>query len=408
MNSQTYITIRENIMNALPKNTVTFLFSGKGVRKSADAQYPFQANRNFYYATGIQEPEAVVVFDKTTQDVTLFLREIDPNMEKWVGHYMTEEEAQLISGIEDIRYFDEFDAFVNSVMERDVQIGLDFDHDTITEEFHGSGLAFVDFVGEDRVVNIFEELVRLRMVKLPEEVEAIKHALVVTNDAIMGALEEVKPGNNENDVAARFYYEGMKQHGDLMFDTILAGGKNATVLHYIENNQELLDGDLVLFDLGIRVNGYGGDISRTFPINGKFTDRQRDVYQVVLDTFHAVNEAIRPGISIKTLNDLAKEYLAEGCIQLGLIEDPQDVSRYYYHGIGHSLGLDTHDVWIDREEPLQAGNVITNEPGLYIAEEGIGIRIETDVLVTEESNEDLASQIIREVSDIEAYFESKQ
>ncbi|WZU01676.1 aminopeptidase P N-terminal domain-containing protein [Erysipelothrix sp. D19-032] len=116
---------------------------------------------------GFKNRRSVVVFDKTTQDVTLFLREIDPNMEKWVGHYMTEEEAQLISGIEDIRYFDEFDAFVNSVMERDVQIGLDFDHDTITEEFHGSGLAFVDFVGEDRVVNIFEELVRLRMVKLP-------------------------------------------------------------------------------------------------------------------------------------------------------------------------------------------------------------------------------------------------
>lgn len=214
----------------------------------------------------------------------------------------------------------------------------------------------------------------------------------------------MKPGNNENDVAARFAYEGAREHGDLMFDSILASGKNATVLHYVQNNQPLVDGELLLFDLGIRVNGYGADISRTFPINGTFTPRQKEVYQLVLDTFHAVNDAIRPGVSIMTLNDIAKELLAEGCVRLGLITDHRDVDRYYYHSIGHSLGLDTHDVWLDRNAPLVAGNVITNEPGLYIAEEGIGIRIETDALVTEESFEDLGPQIIREVAAIEAYL----
>ncbi|QIK69001.1 M24 family metallopeptidase [Erysipelothrix sp. HDW6C] len=404
MNKDTYSAIRKNIMTALPKNTVTFLFSGMGVRKSADSEYPFYANRNFYYATGIEEPEAVLVFDKDNDQTILFLRDIDPNMEKWVGYFMKDIEAQVISGIEDIRYFSEFDAYVESVLARDVQIGLDFDHDTLTEAIHGSGISFADYVGEERVINIFEDIVSCRMVKLPEEVEAIKEAIEVTNQAILSSLEMMKPGNNENDVAARFLYEGNKAHGELMFDTILAGGKNATVLHYVENNNELHDGDLLLFDLGIKVNGYGADISRTFPINGKFTERQREVYQVVLDTFHAVNEAIRPGISIVTLNDLAKEYLAEGCIRLGLIDDPKDVSRYYYHSIGHSLGLDTHDVWLDRDAPLVQGNVITNEPGLYIAEEGIGIRIETDVLVTEESNEDLGPQIIREIDEIEAYL----
>lgn len=404
MKKEVYETIRSNVMNVLPKNSVTFLFSGALIRKSSDTTYPFFANRNFYYVTGIEEEEAVVVFDTTNDKVTLFLREIDPNMEKWVGHYMTNVEAEVISGIEDVRYFGEFDAFVNEVMARDVVIGVDLDHNTESELIHGSGIAFTDFVGEDKIVDVYEILVRQRMVKLPEEVEEIKHAIDVTNRAILASLEEMKPGNNENDVAARFQYEGMREHGDLMFDTILAGGANATVLHYISNNNILNDGELLLFDLGIRVNGYGADISRTFPINGKFTERQKEVYQVVLDTFHAVNEAIRPGISIATLNELAKEHLAEGCIRLGLIEDPSEVSHYYYHGIGHSLGLDTHDVWTNRDEPLVKGNVITNEPGLYIAEEGIGVRIETDVLVTEESNEDLGPQIIREVEDVEAYL----
>lgn len=404
MNQSVYKQIQKNFMEVLPKNTVAFLFSGALVRKSQDASYRFHANRNFFYLTGIEEEEAVVVFDKPNEKVILFLRDINPAMEKWVGHYMTDIEAEVVSGIADIRYFSEFDSFVKEVIDRDVMIGVDMDHDTLTEQTHGSGLSFAEAMDESKIVDIYEMIVKLRMVKLPEEVEAIKSAIDITNGAILAALEEMKPGNNEKDIEARFHYEGAKRFGEPMFDTIVASGANATVLHYITNNQPLKDGELVLLDLGIKVNGYGADISRTFPINGKFTERQKEVYQVVLDTFHAVNEVIRPGISIKTLNDIAKEHLAEGCIQLGLIENPEDVTRYYYHSIGHSLGLDTHDVWLDREAPLVAGNVITNEPGLYIAEEGIGIRIETDVLVTEESHEDLGPQIMREIDAIEAYF----
>ena len=396
-----YNKIQANVMEALPKNTVTFLFSGALVRKSQDSSYKFHANRNFFYVTGIEEEEAVVVFDKPNNKCILFLRDINPAMEKWVGHYMTDIEAELISGIEDIRYFSEFDAYVNEVLTSNALIGVDMDHDTLGEASHSSGLAFAESIDENRIVDIYEILVKQRMVKLPEEVEAIKEAIEVTNQAILGALSEMKPGNNEKDIESRFHYEGSKRFGEPMFDTIIASGANSTVLHYIKNDEPLKDNELVLFDLGIKVNGYGADISRTYPINGKFTDRQKEVYQVVLDTFHAVNEAIRPGISLKTLNDLAKEHLAEGCISLGLIENPEDVVKYYYHSIGHSLGLDTHDVWSDREAPLEVGNVITNEPGLYIAEEGIGIRIETDVLVTEESHEDLGPQIVREVEDIE-------
>lgn len=403
MNKQTYIDLRSNVLAKLPRETVSFLFSGAGVRRSADSEYPFSANRNFVYLTGIEEPEACLVLDG---EPILFIRDIDPLKEKWMGYYMTIEQAQEISGISDVRFFSEFDAYVDMVLSRDVKIGLDLDHDTYSDVVHGSGVMFASDVGEEHVVNIFDVLMLARSVKHPDEIKAIKEALVITDKAILSALTEMKPGNNENDIAARFQYEAHKAKGDLMFDTIMAGGKNAVVLHYVENNQDLKDGDLVLFDLGVRKGHYGADISRTYPINGNFSDQQRAVYQEVLDCFHAVNEAIRPGISLTDLQELAKEKLAQSCKKLGLIESTDDVVNYYYHGIGHSLGLDTHDVWPSRDHKLEVGNVLTNEPGLYIAEWGIGIRIETDVLVTEGGCEDLAPYIIREVDEIEAYLAS--
>lgn len=402
MNKEVYKKIRNRIADHLPPHTVTMLFSGVPIRKSADAEYPFHANRNFYYATGIQEPEAILVFDNDKE--ILFLRDIDELKEKWVGHYMRKEEAEAISGITDIRYFEDFDKYLEKVLARKTRIGLDLDQTNFTEEAFGSAISMADYVGIERVIDVQEILMRARMVKFPEEVEAIKNAASVTAHAIEKMLGEMKPGNNENDMAARFLYEGNKQHGDLMFDTILASGKNATVLHYIENNQSLKDGEMVLADLGIRINGYGADISRTYPINGKYTDRQKEVYEVVLETFEAVNKAARPGVSIMDLNELAKEKLAQGCKDLGLIESSLEIDRYYYHSIGHSLGLDTHDVWDKRDRPLEPGNVITNEPGLYIAEEGIGIRIETDLLITEDGCVDLAPQILRTVDEIETFL----
>lgn len=399
MKKETRVKIRKQLRDHLPQNTITFVFSGLPVRRSADTDYPFSANRNFVYATGIEEPEAVLVFDPKGD--ILFLRDVDETQEKWVGHYMRQEEATEISGIKDVRYFSDFDAYLNKVLDGVYRICLDLDHDTFATEAYGSALGMADYVGVQRVTDVTEIFVRSRMVKFPEEVDAIRHALNVTHESILGMLQEMKPGNNERDMAARFHYEGAKRGGDAMFETIVASGKNATVLHYIQNDNELHDGELVLLDLGIRVNGYGADISQTYPINGTFTPRQKEVYNVVLECYEAVMAAARPGVSILDLNELSKEKLAQGLKDLGLLERSEDVGKYYYHSIGHSLGLDTHDVWSDRSMPLEAGNVITNEPGLYIAEEGIGIRIETDLLITETGCEDLAPFIVREADAIE-------
>lgn len=404
MNKNTYIDLRRKFKGILEDEDLIILMSGTEIRKSADGVYPFHANRNFVYLTGIEEPLAVLMINMKTDEEVLFLRDIDPDMEKWVGHFMTKETAQEVSGIRDVRYFEEFETYFEETIETVKRIGLDLDHNHQTETFIGTGIAMEQELTGFPVFDVFPSLVECRMIKHADEVEAIRHAGKVTNDAIIGMLEEMKPGANETDMAARFLYEGQKQFGELMFDTIAAGGKNATVLHYVENNQELQNDELVLLDLGIKVNHYGADISRTFPINGKFTERQKEVYQEVLNTFKYINENIKPGVSLADLNNLARVSLGEACIRLGLIEDLEDVGQYYYHSIGHSLGLDTHDVWSDRSASLEVGHVITNEPGLYIAEESIGIRIETDVLLTKDGCEDLAPQIIVEVSDIEEHL----
>ncbi len=402
MNINTYKDLRSRFFEKVEKDTVSFLFSGVPIRKSADSTYVFESNRNFTYLTGIEEESALLIMDARNQSATIFVRDIDGLKEKWMGYFIQPEVVKVISGIEDVRFFSEFDAYLEEILKSDVKIGIDFDHDVISDDFVAGPLGLIDMVeDEERIVDIFPTLVANRMVKHPDEVEAIKHALKATDNAIMAALKDMKPGANENDLAARFQFEAMKQGGDLMFDTIMASGANAVVLHYVSNNAPLVDGELVLFDLGVRINRYGADISRTFPINGKFTDRQKMVYQAVLDCFHAVNKAARPGVSILDLQELAKEHLATSVKKMGLIERSEDILNYYYHGIGHSLGLDTHDVWSSRDVKMQAGNVITNEPGLYIKEWGIGIRIETDLLITEDGCEDLAPYIVREVEDIE-------
>lgn len=402
MNSKTYVDLRNTFMSKLDENTVSFLFSGTPVRKSADATYVFQANRNYRYLTGIEEESSILVIDNVKKETILFIRDIDPFKEKWMGYFIQPEVAKIISGIEDVRFFSEFEAYFNEQLNRDVQIGVDFDHDVISEDFLAGPLSLIDHVeDESRLVDLFPILTSCRMIKHPDEVKAIEKALVVTNDAIESALTQLKPGNNENDVAALFQYEGMLQGGDLMFDTIMASGANAVVLHYVSNNAPLVDGEMVLFDLGIRVNGYGADISRTYPINGVFSERQALVYQAVLDCFHVINEAAKPGVSLLDLNEIAKDNLAKSLINMGLIDSAEDVGEYYYHSIGHSLGLDTHDVWNGRDHLLEAGHVITNEPGLYIKEWEIGVRIETDLLITQTGARDLAPFIKREIKDIE-------
>lgn len=258
---------------------------------------------------------------------------------------------------------------------------------------------------ELRIKDANQILDELRRLKSPGEVDELKKAIHYTNEGIKALLKTVKPGMNERELEALFEFK-IKQAGSEgnSFSTIMASGKNATVLHYEDNDQIIQDNTLVLDDLGALSNNYAADITRTYPANGKFTERQRQYYELVLHVNKTIIEMVKPGVDFAALNKKANQLLAQGLIKLGKIKEESELAKYYYHSIGHYLGLDVHDVGNNRA-PFEPGVVITVEPGIYVADESIGIRIEDNVLVTEEGYINLSSEIIKEVEEIEKFME---
>ena len=260
------------------------------------------------------------------------------------------------------------------------------------------------------VQNIYPLIVELRLVKSEYEVLQLESAIGATNTGIVDLLANYKLGMYEHELSDRFEYYG-KTHGrkSLAFETICAVGKDATILHHPITQQvgQLKEGELILFDLGYKENGYCADISRTYPINGTFNDLQRRVYEAVLITNKAVIDYVKPGLTIADLQEYAISILKREAMRLKLIENEEEISKLYIHNVSHFLGLDTHDVG-DRKRPLRAGNVITVEPGLYFVDKEIGVRIEDDVLVTENGSRCLSRNIKKEIEDIEKLLKNRQ
>lgn len=415
---QEFITRRNKLYDKLQDNSVLILFAGVSVKRSADETYPFTINKNFYYLTGIEQEGSILVVSKQDKAIneSLFISEYDEVKEKWTGKRLRVDEAKKKSGINNIFYLNTFQSEINTIItrkkigvERISTIYLDLEPQNMLDNFKTTKDYLEIFELNYpwvTVLNIYNEIIRLRMVKSSAEVEELKDAISKTNIGLKQILKNLEPGKYEYQLSSLFYYTIQdNDHSELSFPTICASGVNATCLHYPNASSKIADGDLVLFDLGSQNNYYCADISRTYPANGKFSQRQKDIYNLVLATNKLVAESVRPGVTLKELNDIATKNLAEGLLKLGLIENESEVRKYYFHSIGHHLGLDTHDPSI-REEPLVSGNVITDEPGLYIKELGIGIRIEDDILVTDDGSYVLSGKIIKEIDDIEKAMES--
>lgn len=411
MNKLVFTKNRENLSKQLDDNSVLVLFAGEAKRKTADEYFPFTPNRNFYYLTGIDEEKHILVIKKTNGVVVEELYILKPNLqqEKWTGKTLRDYEAKEVSGVKNIKYLEQFESdlnglFINGIVDT---LYLDLERFNYDEEISKSQ-SFAKEIREKYpqiiVKDTYSKIADLRQVKCKEEVEEIRKAAHITAKGVELLMKESKPGMKEYELEAYFDFY-LKQHGvkDYAFKTIAAAGVNAATLHYVDNNSEMKDGDLILFDLGAQFNYYNGDISRTFPINGKFSPRQKEVYEEVLKVNEEIINSIRPGIGFVELNEKANNLLAEACVRLGLVEDKKDYRKYYFHSIGHSLGLDTHDVG-KRNIILEEGMVYTVEPGLYIEEECIGIRIEDDVLVTKNGCEVLTKECIKSVEDIEKFM----
>ena len=400
---------RKKLIESMKENSLLILFAGSAPYRSADQVYKFTPNRNFYYLTGIDEPNVIVTILKTDKEAieTVYVEREDELMAKWVGRAISKDEASEISGIKSTKYLDEFDSTISSYIDKRgiSKIYLDLERQSInipsTKAQDMANTLRVKYP-HLKIKNIFHNIAKLRMVKNDREVELIQKAIGITKEGILAMAKNITPGMKEYEVEAYFDFKikslGASAHA---FSTICAAGKNATVLHYEDNNQEAKDGDLILFDLGAEYDYYCSDISRTIPINGKFTDRQKQIYQIVLNAMKEVEKNTKPGLTLADLNNIAKKALAKGCMEIGLIEKEEEIGKYYFHSVGHSLGLDTHDVWIV-DSKLEEGAVITNEPGLYIEEEGIGIRLEDDLLVTKDGCINLSKDIPVEIEDIEA------
>ena len=413
MNKEFFKKNREKLMEKIEDNSVIVLFAGNAPKKSGDENYPFTPNRNFYYFTGINEEGPILMLSKIKGIVNerLFIKEIDEERERWVGKSIRSNEAEEISGVKYIDYLGSFYDYLNRVFSEteEINLYLDMERDSF-QDLQGISESFSEEVKKRypfvRIKNIFPKIIPLRMVKSKEEIEEMKKAIEITIKGVESLMKNAKVGMKEYQLEA--YYEfvcrssGIK---DYAFKTIAASGKNATILHYVDNNSEIKDGDLILFDLGAQHNYYNADITRTFPVNGVFSERQKEVYNAVLRVNERVIKTIKPGLEYKELNKMATEWIAEECIKLGLIKNKEEVSKYYWHSIGHSLGLDTHDISNkDRNTIFKEGMVWTVEPGIYIEEESIGIRIEDDVLITSDGVQVLTKDMIKTVEDIEEFM----
>ncbi len=402
---------RKKLIESLKKDSILILFSGKPKHCSADEYYTFVPNKNFYYFTGIEEKEVIFVIEKRKSTVIekLFVERPNPDMEKWVGKTITKEEAKECSGISGrVAFVDQFEDYFFDITESYDFINLYLDlFKNDPDDANALAHDFADFINKEHpglnIKDIFSKIQDLRAIKQPYEVLQIRKALSVTEEGIDYIFSRPATWFSENKVEAYFDFILKSKGKRPAFKSIVSSGVNATVLHHTGNNMIIKPDSLVLLDLGAACNYYCSDISRAFPVSGKFTLRQRVIYNIVLKAQQAVIDIVRPGVSFKELNETAKKVLAEGCKRIGLIKKDEDLEKYYYHGISHSLGLDTHDMrpCDYKKRELEEGMVITVEPGLYIKEEGIGIRIEDDILVTKDGYENLSIDIVKDPDEIE-------
>lgn len=402
---------RQAMFSQMEDNSLLILYSGEAPHRSADAYYLFEENKNFFYLTGLRRENMILLMKKAGGSCTamLFIEQADPSAERWTGKMVTVPEAKEISGIQDVRFLDRFEPLLQYMLNGNDFKACYFDcHRNRLSDLPDYNLVKAQQFQKDfpgiTVRNLWRMAAVLRMQKDSDEVAKISQAIEVTRQGLEAVMSTLTPSMKEYQAQANYehvlYYQGTEGPS---FPTIAGSGKNGCMLHYETNRDTCADGSLLLLDLGCRMDGYCSDITRTYPVNGKFTDRQRAVYEVVLRANKEVAAQAKPGMTTRELNDICRKVLAQGCMELGLITEESSLDKYYMHGVSHHLGIDVHDVTADGVK-LMPGSVISDEPGLYIDEWEIGIRIEDDLLITEDGCKVLSASIIKEPEEIEAFM----
>jgi len=424
----------KRFIEQMDENSVAVIPAAHEVTRSYDTEFKFQQDPDFYYLTGFPEPDAIAVIDPKNKKspYTLYVRPRDPLMETWYGRRQGVEGAVKNYGADRAFSIEKFAADLPKLLDGHDKLYYRFSVDKALDQ------QILQYLSGQRVRRlktaypphtIIDPTIitgEMRLHKTPEEVELMQVSADIAAEAHILAMKKVKPGMNEGQVEALMEaYMKDKGASGVAYNSIVGGGDNATILHYVENNMPLKDGDLILIDAGAQYNGYASDITRTFPVNGKFTPAQREVYDVVLDVQLKCIEATKTGNTVKKRQEYSIELLTEGMVKLGLLKGKTSdlvkkkaYLKYYMHGVGHYLGLDVHDAgryFSDQEakhsRPFAPGMVLTVEPGIYVPPDdktapakyrGIGIRIEDDVLVTEDGNRNLTAKVTKDPDEIEA------
>jgi len=416
---------RSKVSHSLKDHSLAIFHSNDEMNRSGDQYYPYRQDSDLFYLCGIEQEKTVLILapdhpDESLREV-LFIRRPSQKVETWEGHKYTAEEAQKVSGIRTVRYDDEMDASMAALFMFTANIYLNLPElPKFIPELPNRNLRLAREIQKKFPAHNYERLApimrELRTHKSEEEIAFISKACDITRDAFLRVLKNMRPGMAEYEVEAEIIYEFVRQGArGHAYQPIIASGINACVLHYCANNKVCVDGELLLMDFGAEYGNYAADCSRTIPVNGRFTPRQKDLYKAVLDVFRFATSLMKPGSSInKVHNEVCRRFGHEH-VKLGLYsaEDLQNQSQehplyqqYYMHGTSHFLGLDVHDVG-GKDTEFRPGMVLTCEPGIYVPAEQTGIRLESNILITRDGNVDLMKDIPLEIEDIEKLMNSK-
>lgn len=408
MKKQFYINNREKTIRGMKDNSCLILLSGSPPVSSNDQHYAFQPTRNFLYLTGIARPNLILFIAKYSNmnETTLFIP--DENVEGNVDFPIEEDEAKKLSGVESIKYINEFDSMISRHIARKPCEIVYFDFTRL--DVNAAQMPIEAYANEFKqkypgllVKDIHKTICSFRVVKSDCEIDEIRKAVSITKDGIIRMIEICKPGINECELEAEFMYHLIKK-GERVpaFGNIIASGRNSMIGHYGANNKIVEDDVLVLVDVGAQSNWYCSDVSRAFPSNGKYNDRQKQLYNICYDAMDKMIEFIKPGITMKQTIEYGRDLISSGLNKIGVSEE-NTKDLYIYCGFNHFVGLDTHDVG-DRSQPLAPNMVIAVDSAVAIPEEEIDFRIEDDLLITENGCEVLTRDIPKTIEDIEALY----
>jgi len=420
-----FISNRKRLAEKLLPNSIAVINSNYIMPTNADGTMRFKQNSDLFYLTGIEQEDTTLVLypDSPNEKLreVLFIKEKNAEIEKWEGYMLSKDDASDISGIEKIDPDNKLEDILYRIIPDSTNIYLNSnEHKRAVIKIDGRDAQFLQYLKNKfplhNYLRLAPVLQSLRVIKSPIETELIKRACELTAKGYRRVLEFVKPGLMEAEIEAEYAHEFIRNNSYYAdYSPIIASGKNACILHYHSNHNECNAGELLLMDVGASYANYNADMTRTIPVNGKYSERQKNVYNAVLRVMRAVIHLMKPGALMKDINTETEKLIEKELVDLKLIslddiknapEGEPVFKRYYYHSVGHFLGLDVHDVGV-MHEPLKAGMVLTCEPGIYIKEEGIGVRLENNILLTENGSIDLLASAPVEAEEIEQIMNTK-